>query len=166
MAFLARTKALIIDLRENHGGDPATVALLLSYLFGPEPVHLNDIYWRPDNSTGQYWTQPFVVGRRYGGDVYVLTSGKTFSAGEELAYDLQSQRRATIVGEVTRGGAHPITIHRIDDHFMAMIPSGRAINPVTHTDWEGVGVKPEVVVPAAEALEKARSLALAKLQKK
>jgi retinol-binding protein 3 len=165
MAFLANTRALIIDLRHNHGGDPATVALILSYFFGNEPVHLNDLYWRPDNSTGQYWTQPFVPGRKYTGDIYVLAGPGTFSAGEEFAYDLQTQKRATIVGEPTGGGAHPITLHRIDDHFMALVPSGRAINPITHADWEGTGVKPDVAVPADQALDKAKALAVAKVEK-
>jgi hypothetical protein len=162
MNFLSHTKSLIIDLRDNHGGDPATVALVLSYFFGPEPIHLNDIYWRPDDSTGQYWTQPYVVGHRYKGGVFVLTGPHTFSAGEEFAYDLQAQHRAVIVGEPTGGGAHPITIHRIDDHFAALIPSGRAINPVTHTDWEGSGVKPDVAVAADQALQKAQALAAEK----
>lgn len=166
MGFVAHTRALILDLRDNAGGDPATVALLLSYLFGPEPVHLNDIYWRPDDSTGQFWTQPYVVGHRYTGPVYVLTSGNTFSGGEELAYDLQAQHRATIIGEPTAGGAHPISIHRPDppslrDHFLVLIPSGRAINPVTHTDWEGRGVQPDVAVPADQALARAIQLATA-----
>jgi hypothetical protein len=165
MAFLAHTRALIVDLRDNHGGDPGTVALILSYFFGPEPVHLNDIYWRPDNSTGQFWTQPHVVGRPYKGEVYVLTGPGTFSAGEEFAYDLQALHRATIIGERTGGGAHPITIHRIDEHFSALIPSGRAINPVTHTDWDGDGVKPDVAVPMAQALAKAEALAREKAKK-
>lgn len=162
MGFIAHTKALILDLRQNHGGDPGMVALVLSYLF-ESPTHLNDIYWRPDGSTGQYWTSGFVAGHRYPGDVYVLTSARTFSAGEELAYDLQTQKRATIVGETTGGGAHPITIHRVDDHFAVLVPSGRAINPVTHTDWEGTGVVPDVATSASRALLTAQLLALKKL---
>jgi hypothetical protein len=153
MGFLANTKALILDLRHNHGGDPATVALLLSYFFGNEGVHLNDIYWRPDNSTGQFWTQAFVPGHKYPRDLYVLIGGDTFSAGEECAYDLQTQKRATLIGEPTGGGAHPIAPHPIADHFLVLVPSGRAINPITHTDWEGAGVQPDVVTPADGALD-------------
>ena len=163
MNFVSHTRALIIDLRQNHGGDPGTVALILSYLFGDEPVHLNDIYWRPDNSTGQYWTQGYVPGRKFTGDVYVLMGSDTFSAGEEFAYDLQALHRATLIGERTGGGAHPITIHPVDDHFAVLIPSGRAINPITHTDWEATGVHPDVAAPNDQALAKAQALALAKL---
>jgi retinol-binding protein 3 len=164
LGFLAHTKALILDVRHNHGGDGATVALILSYFFGPEPVHLNDMYWRPDGSTQQSWTQPYVPGHRYAGDLYVLTGPDTFSAGEELAYDLQAQHRACIVGQATGGGAHPITFHRVDDHFAVLVPSGRSINPITHTDWEGQGVQPDVRVDAEQALAKAQALALAKVR--
>src|SRR5207302_202996 len=90
MTFLSHTDALIIDLRENGGGAPDMVALICSYLFGPEPVHLIDVYYRPDDSTRQWWTLPHVPGRRYGDKpVYVLTSRRTFSAGEGFAYTLK-----------------------------------------------------------------------------
>jgi hypothetical protein len=164
MNFLANTDALIIDLRKNGGGEPNMVAFLCSYLFGGERVHLNDLYWRPGNRTDEFWTDPKVPGVRYGNKpVYLLTSHRTFSAAEEFAYDLQNLKRATIVGEVTGGGAHPGGPERINDHFEIWIPTGRAINPVTKTDWEGVGVKPEVSVPQAEALKVAHAAALRKL---
>ena len=107
MNLLAHTDALIIDVRKNGGGDPSMVALVSSYLFGAEPVHLNDLYFRPEDSTHQWWTLPHVPGRRYEGKpVYVLTSRRTFSAAEEFTYNLKSLKRATIVGETTGGGAH------------------------------------------------------------
>jgi hypothetical protein len=162
MGFVSHAKALIFDLRNNHGGDPGMIALVLSYLFD-SPTHLNDIYWRPDGSTGQFWTSGFVAGHRFTGDVYVLTSAETFSAGEEFSYDLQTLKRATIVGETTGGGAHPITIHRVDDHFVVLVPSGRAINPITHTNWEGTGVSPDVRTTASRALLTAQLSALTKL---
>jgi hypothetical protein len=162
MNFLAHTRALIFDLRDNHGGDPGMVALILSYLFD-EPTHLNDLYWRPGNFTGQFWTSGYVNGPRYPGPVYVLTSAQTFSAGEEFAYDLQAQKRATLVGAPTGGGAHPITLHRLDEHFTLLVPSGRAINPVTHGDWEGTGVQPETKVAPELALEAAHLAALEKV---
>jgi hypothetical protein len=159
MNFLAGSRALIIDLRENGGGKPGMVALVASYLFDRR-THLNDLWTRHTDSTQEFWTRDSVAGRRFGGDkpVYVLTSARTFSAAEELAYDLQALKRATIVGETTAGGAHPASEGRLDDHFILMVPWGKAINPVTGTNWEGVGVQPDVKVPASEALDTARKL--------
>lgn len=163
MSLLGNSDALIIDLRYNRGGEPAMIALVTSYLFDGEPVHLNDIYWRPDDSTQQFWTLPYVPGPRLAGkDVYVLTSHETFSGGEEFANNLKVLRRATLLGEVTGGGAHPSALRRITDHFGIVVPAGRAINPVTKTNWEGVGVTPDIEVPAVQALAHARVLALTK----
>jgi hypothetical protein len=157
MTFLAGTRALIVDLRENGGGKPDMVALVASYLFDRR-THLNDLWTRHTDSTQAFWTQDSVAGRRFGRDkpVYVLTSAHTFSAAEEFAYDLQALKRAMIVGETTAGGAHPASEGRIDDHFVLMVPWGKAINPVTGTNWEGVGVQPDVKVPASEALAAAQ----------
>jgi hypothetical protein len=164
MDFLANTDALIIDLRRNGGGAPQSVALLCSYFFDSNPIHLNNLYWRKGNRTEEFWTQKDVAGKRYlGKDVYILTSSRTFSGGEEFAYDMQTQKRATLVGQATGGGAHPGHGEPINDHFMMFVPGGRAINPITKTDWEGTGVKPEVTVPADQALDKAREMALEKL---
>ena len=164
MTFLANTDALIIDLRENGGGSPSMVSLISSYLFGPEPVHLFDLYSRPDNSTHQWWSLPCVPGKRYGDKpVYVLTSRRTFSAGEGFAYILQVLKRATIIGEPTGGGAHVGRSQRIHDHFEVSVPTGRAISPITRTNWEGTGVLPDVSVPAELALKTAHLAALTKL---
>ncbi|OOG50262.1 S41 family peptidase [Rhodanobacter sp. C01] len=155
MTILAGTDALIIDLRRNGGGEPNSVAYLLSHFFveGDER-HLNDIYTRPDNTTRQYWTNPS-VGVHYTKPVYVLTSARTFSGGEECAYDFQTQKRATLVGETTGGGANPGDPVALGHGFAAFIPNGRAINPVTHTNWEHVGVKPDIAVAAAKAQQTA-----------
>jgi hypothetical protein len=167
MNFLANTDALIIDVRTNGGGGPQSVALLCSYLFDEKPVHLNSLYWRKGDRTEESWTLKEVAGKRYAGkDVYVLTSGRTFSAAEEFAYDLQSLKRATIVGETTGGGAHPGGMVPVADHFLVFVPSGRAINPVTKTNWEGTGVKPDVEVAADKALETAHQLAVKKILEK
>lgn len=161
MNFLANTDALIIDLRRNGGGQPEMVALLSSYLFDKR-THLNDIYSRFDNRTQEYWTRETVAGKRYGESkpVYVLTSNRTFSGAEEFAYNLKNLKRATIIGEVTGGGAHPVRPHRITDHFMIGVPFARAINPITKTNWEGTGVKPDIETHAAQALKTAHMLAL------
>jgi hypothetical protein len=152
--FLANTDSLIIDLRKNGGGNPAMVALICSYLFGTDPVHLNSLYWREGNRTEEFWTLKEVSGRRYTGkDVYVLTSNYTFSGAEEFSYNLKNLKRATIVGETTGGGAHPGGMNRLHQHFGVFIPTGRAINPITKTNWEGTGVEPDVKVPADQALK-------------
>lgn len=161
--FVANTDALIIDMRQNGGGNPAMVALVCSYLFGPEPVHLNDLYWREGDRTDEFWTRKEVAGRRYlGKDVYVLTSGRTFSGAEEFSYNLKNLKRATIVGETTGGGAHPGGMFRLTDHFGVFVPTGRAISPVTKTNWEGTGVEPDVKVSADLALKTAHVAALRK----
>ncbi|NUM79109.1 S41 family peptidase [candidate division KSB1 bacterium] len=173
MTFVADASALIIDLRNNNGGEPEMVALLSSYLFD-KPVHLNDIYSRTENKTQEYWTRAGVAGKRYGEskdvyvltrygeskDVYVLTSRRTFSAAEEFTYNLKNLKRATIVGETTGGGAHPVMPVRLHDHFRIMAPFARAINPITKTNWEGTGVKPDIETPASQALQTAHVAAL------
>src|SRR5215510_3804420 len=164
MNFINGTDALIIDMRKNGGGNPAMVALVCSYLFGPEPVHLNDLYWREGNKTDEFWTKKELSGKRYlNKDVYVLTSKRTFSGAEEFTYNLKNLKRATIVGETTGGGAHPGGGFRINEHFGMFVPTGRAINPITKTNWEGTGVTPDVAVPADQALLVARVMALKKL---
>jgi hypothetical protein len=159
MNFLANVDALIFDLRQNGGGDPKMVALLSSYLF-EHPTHLNDLWTRKGDETEQFWTLPYVPGKRLPSiPVYVLTSHRTFSGAEEFTNNLKVLKRATIVGEVTGGGAHPVGGHRIDDRFTIGVPFARAINPVTKTNWEGVGVEPDVKVSAADALTTAQELA-------
>ncbi|MEO6089428.1 MAG: S41 family peptidase, partial [Umezawaea sp.] len=163
LTIVADAEALILDLRENGGGDPATVALVCSYLLD-EPTHLNTMYFRDGESYRQSWSLPHVPGKRFGGTkpVYVLTSGRTFSGAEELSYDLQQLGRATVVGEQTGGGAHPRRGFRVHPHLEATIPTGRAINPVSGTNWELVGVTPDIEVPAEEALDRALREALRK----
>ena len=163
MNFVNGTDALIIDMRRNGGGNPAMVALVCSYLFGSEPVHLNDLYWREGNRTQEFWTRKDVAGKRYlNKDVYVLTSKRTFSGAEEFTYNLKNLKRATIIGETTGGGAHPGGGFRISEHFGMFVPTGRAISPITKTNWEGIGVTPDVAVPADQALLVARITALKK----
>lgn len=155
IGLLSGTDALIIDLRQNGGGDPSSVAELISHFF-PEgdSRHLNDIYSRTDGTTRSYWTNPAVT-VRYTKSIMVLTSHDTFSGGEEFAYDLQTQKRAVVIGETTGGGANPGDNVPLAEGFIAFIPTGRAINPITKTNWEHVGVAPDVMVPAAAAMKAA-----------
>lgn len=159
MNFLGNVDALIVDLRENGGGDPAMVAYITSYLFA-ERTHLNDLWTRKGNSTEEFWTNPNVPGKKLAGKpVFVLAAKRTFSGAEEFTYNLKNLKRATIIGETTGGGAHPVSGHRIDANFMIGVPFARAINPYSKTNWEGTGVEPDVKVPAAEALDVAKKMA-------
>lgn len=159
LTLVARADALILDLRGNRGGDPDTVAFVCSHLLD-ERTHLNTMYAREGDRYDQSWTQPHIPGPRFGGSkpLHVLTGPDTFSAAEELAYDLQQLGRAALVGEPTRGGAHPREGWTVHPNLEATIPVGRAINPVSGTNWEGTGVLPDVPCEAGEALD--RSLAL------
>jgi len=108
------------------------------------------------------WTSDVVDGPRYGSTrkVYLVTSHDTFSAGEDFSYALKNLKRATLVGETTGGGAHPGQPRRLAEHFAAFVPSGRSISPITHTDWEGTGVSPDIQASADDALDVAHRLAL------
>jgi C-terminal processing protease CtpA/Prc len=163
MSFLSNTDALIIDVRRNGGGEPGMVAAVCSYLLPPRLL-INKFYWRPQDRWDEFRTA-LVSGRHYGTTrpVYVLTSEDTFSGAEEFAYDVQTQHRGEVVGDTTGGGAHPGGVRRVSEHFGVWVPSGRAVNPVTGTNWEGTGVRPDVPVPAEDALRTAHLRALGRI---
>jgi tetratricopeptide (TPR) repeat protein len=153
MNFLNYSDALIFDMRKNGGGDPRLIQLVCSYLFS-EKVHLNSLYWRQGHQTVEYWTLDELNGKRMPDvPVFVLTSNNTFSGAEEFTYNLKTRNRATIIGETTRGGANPGGVFPITEHLNIFIPTGRAINPVTGTNWEGTGVEPDIIVPADQAYD-------------
>lgn len=157
MNFLANSSAIIFDLRQNGGGSPSMIQLISSYLFD-ESQHLNSFHVRRTDSIEQYWTQTRVQGpKMVETPVYVLTSGRTFSAAEEFTYNLKNMERATVVGETTGGGAHPVDLVVLDlgdDHYAHLsLPYGRAINPITGTNWEGTGVTPNIETSAEQALD-------------
>src|SRR5262245_3065128 len=153
MQLVQDTRALVLDLRDARGGSPNGVAFFVSFFVEDGDVHLNDVITGADGPIRQFWTSAYVPGPRYlDRPVYVVTSGRTFSGGEELAYDLQAIGRATVVGEVTRGGAHPSTVVALSDEIELRLPTARTVNAVTSGNWEGVGVQPDVAVPAAGAV--------------
>ena len=165
MNALADTDGLIIDLRNNGGGGGDSVALLISY-FVDERTRLNDTWDRATNITRQYWTQDKLDGKRYGGKkpVFILADSNTKSAAEAFAYTMQALKRATVIGERTWGGANAARPYRLADHFYATIPSRRSISPITHTNWEGVGVIPDIAATPDNALAVAKDLLQRRLQ--
>ena len=166
MALVANADALIIDLRRNHGGDSAMAQFLSSYFFDAESVPLFDLHAREKNGRvlTQYRTLPYVPGvRTPHRDLYLLTSNFSFSASEGFAYSLQNRKKATVVGETTGGGANMWTGMVVSDRFYAHMPTTAPIDPVTGTNWEGVGVEPDIAVPAKDALMAAHAKALEKL---
>lgn len=154
---LADADAVILDLRKNGGGSPETVAFIESYFFEPTPLLLNKIYRRDTNHTDEYWNRTELPGKRFGGTkpLYVLTSARTFSGGEDLAYTMQANKRAIVIGEVTAGGAHPSEPYPIDAELHVVVPWGRSVSPITNGNWEGTGVKPDLPSPADKALDRA-----------
>jgi len=136
------------------------IRTLTSYFFdGNERVYLNTFYWRPTDSYQDFYTDTNINGKRMDKtDIYLLTSKHTFSAAEEFTYNLNNLKRATIIGETTGGGVHPGSTQRINEAFSIFLPQGRAINPITKTNWEGTGIEPHIFVEANKALEKAMEL--------
>ena len=166
MRFVANTDALIIDLRNNGGGRADMVAHLMSY-FVNEATHLGTMKRRKSEDDVQFWTAAHVPAPRYvGKPIYVLTSKRTFSAAEGLTYDLQQHANAIVIGETTRGGANPGSFEQINEHFAVFVPTGQTVNAKTHTNWDGVGIKPDHEAAAADAVKVAHKLALQTLVQK
>jgi C-terminal processing protease CtpA/Prc len=165
MAFLSNADAIVIDLRENGGGEGGSI--LSSYFFPPGKIELSGAYFRESDLVERSWTFPYVPGKRLPlVDLYILTSSKTFSAAEDFTYTLQQLKRAIVVGERTKGGAHPVDVIIVKDDILTQVSIGRSINPITKTNWEGVGVRPDINTPANDALSTAHLLALKGLQNK
>lgn len=162
MSKMSNADALIFDIRKCVGGSPEMISLLVSYLYPEDTIiHLNNFFYRPTNSTYKSYTLKEIEGNRLPEmPVYILTGAKTFSAAEEFCYDLKNLKRATLVGATTGGGAHTVEPRKINNDFEMSIPTGRAINPITNTNWEGVGVSPHYEVNEEQALAKAHLLAL------
>ena len=162
---LAHTDGLIVDLRHNRGGGPPSVALLVSY-FVDKRTHVNNVWDRITGNTTQHWTEDKLDGKRYGSEkpVLILVGPDTMSAGEDFAYTMQALKRATVIGQPTWGGANPARPYRLGDNFYAVIPGRRTINPITKTNWEGVGVTPDIIATPDKALAVARDLLQRRLQ--
>ncbi|EZH73203.1 hypothetical protein ATO12_19560 [Aquimarina atlantica] len=158
MKYLSTADAIIIDLRGNGGGN-GPVGVNLSSYFLPENLPLTGVYTRRTDTMENYSTVPVKGMQRLEVPLFILTSSRTFSASEAFAYDLQARKRATVIGENTGGGAHPVNFMRLPKGYRLIVPIARSINPVTNTNWEGVGVIPDVKSAADDALEKAKEIA-------
>ncbi len=167
MSFLSNADAIIIDLRANGGGSPEMVQLMCSYFLGLPSQHLNSFSYKDPEKLTQYWSYTYLPGKRLDqADLYLLTSDSTFSAAEEFTYNLKNLKRATVIGETTGGGAHDNKFVALTDNFIMSLPFARAINPVTKTNWEEVGVAPDIKVAAGLALATAQEIACRRLAEK
>lgn len=159
MKLMSQADALIIDLSHNGGGDPSMVQYLCSYFFD-EKLHLNSLHYREGDRVEEYWTLEEVGGKKMADTpLFVVTGGRTFSGAEEFSYNMQTQKRATLIGQTTGGGANPGSTRGINQDLSVFIPTGRAVNPITNTSWEGVGVIPEIQTTKEATFDKVYSLA-------
>lgn len=162
--FLHNSSALIIDLRQNGGGDARACNFLLNY-FLPDSTLLMQRRTRTEKTlTNFYLTKDDAV-QKFDKELplYILTGKRTSSAAEAFAYTLQSYKRATVVGDTTNGEANPGYLFSLNSEMYIMIPAFENINPVTHTNWQGKGVVPDVFIGADKALPLAQALAYEKL---
>ncbi len=156
MNFLRDTEAVIFDVRKNRGGSGYTVQLLISY-FTRTSTLLNKFYERPNESIRQVWSFPLM--NKYNmteKEVIILVGPKTFSAAEGFAYTMKNLNRATVIGQATGGAAHTVDYYALNENFYAIVPTGKGINPITETNWEGTGVKPNIIIESDKALDTAR----------
>jgi hypothetical protein len=162
--FLRNTDAIILDLRNNGGGSSEMVQFLASYFFDATQMKLVEFYTRKGNETTQDFNLQYLPSQRMPTkELYILTSQRTFSAAESFSYIMKNRKRATIIGETTGGGAHPVAEEILNDLFMIAIPASKPIDPITKTDWEGTGIKPDVEIPAKDALLAAQIKAVEKM---
>jgi len=167
MKSLSGADAIIIDLRNNGGGAGDLVSFLASYFFDSTQVPLTGGYFRSTGEIQESWTKSTVPGEKMPDiDLYILTNSRTFSAAEDFCYSLKHLKRATVIGERTKGGAHPVDVMIVKGNILTQISIGYSINPITKTNWEGVGVEPDVEVKSEAALSTAHLLALKSSLKK
>lgn len=162
MEKLSGTAAMIVDLSANPGGDPRAVSHLLSYFFERPSFVLNRFHWR-NRPVEEFRTETELEGPNYGESrpLIVQVSAHSFSAAEEFAYDVQALRRGSVIGQRTGGGANHALPVDLPGGMQAYIPQARAENPVTGSNWERKGVRPDIEVEPVGAARAAHEFALA-----
>lgn len=161
LQFLARTDAVIIDVRRNGGGSGQMSHLLFSHFLGAEPVRTINVKSRIDGMSREMTSVAEVPGpRRPDVPLYVLTSRNTGSAAEEFSFVLKNQGRAKIVGDRTAGAGHMVNSFDVPHGFMVGVSITRVSDPKTGLEWEAVGVQPDVAVSSDRALAVAHAGAL------
>lgn len=159
MKFLSNTDAIIIDLRDNGGG--SLTPLLFSYFFPNEKIYLGGCVCRDKTRNENLWTLSNITGKRLPDvELYILTNSKTFSAAEDFSYTMQNLKRAVVVGETTKGGAHPVDVLIVKGDILTQIAICESFNPITKSNWEGTGVKPDIEVESENALKIAHMKAI------
>lgn len=171
-------RALIIDCRDNRGGSFDALGILGDALFDRErPLLAMDLAEPVTTRFGMpfpigpelrptagpagltrvvHWAVPARAAAPLGKvPVYLLTSRRTFSAAEHLTMALKVTGRATLVGETTGGGNHFGGTEPVGAGLEMFVPAGRTSDLETGRDWEGVGVEPDIRVPADQALDAA-----------
>jgi C-terminal processing protease CtpA/Prc len=160
MRLLRHADALILDVQEHGGGSPDTAALLASYFFDERRMLLFEIVPRSGEKQFYETESADIPERNEKRAMYVLTSRRTFSAGEGIAYLLQERGRAEVIGETTAGAANPGRPYRVNNHFEVTVPNGKVRTAARGSNWEGTGVVPDAKVAADEALRTAHIRAL------
>ena len=167
MRFLARTDAILIDVRRNGGGNGEMSHLLFSHFLPATPVPTIRVKSREAAETVTRMSVADVPGpRRTDVPLYVLTSRGTGSAAEEFSFVLKNQHRATLVGDRTAGAGHMVAGFPLAHGFVASVSITRVSDPKTGAEWEGIGVQPDVKVAPEQALAVAHAMALRALAAK
>ncbi|MCY3411014.1 MAG: S41 family peptidase [Candidatus Heimdallarchaeota archaeon] len=166
LQFLSTTEAIILDVRYNGGGDSDVIQFLISYFLEPKAILLETFSEPRKNREQQLYSLSYVVGRRFPKKpIYILTSSRSASAAEHLAYDLKNLQRASIIGEQTKGAANFPDVIPIAHTFLLWLPIGRPINPHTNGNWEGIGVEPDIKINQDRALYIAHKTAIQEIMK-
>ncbi len=163
MQAIENVDGLIIDLRDNGGGSAQTVQHISSY-FLKGRQHLNSFYSRATDNTEEFYTDPAINFPHLTQIPIVIIIGpKTFSAAEEFAYNFKHMSRAIVIGKPSKGGANPWRYFQLQHGLRIAVPTAKAINPTTQSNWEGVGVQPHLYTELKDAEQLATELLMRKL---